>query len=275
MKDKWIDWCLNKGVWEYITPDVWNGEFDIKVEKEYRISIVTTCMDRLCDLERTLLKNIKDNKDYKNLEFVIVDYNSSDGLGDWIKENYMEMIQKGRMVYVRTEEPQYYSMAHSRNIGFKVATGDVVNSVDSDNLINEGFADYINRLANQQPRKAIFAKGKRMMRGRLGFFKDEFINVLGGYSEDLGDYGSEDHDIVHRAWGLGFKMMWYGGKYCTLIESKKHQTVNYLSKDWKYTEKRNKIISLLNIAWGRFTANRKLHWGKARLVKNFSEELEI
>ena len=142
-------------------------------------------------------------------------------------------------------------------------------------ITNAGFATYVNKLANQQPEKAIFAKGKRMLRGRLGFYRNEFIDLLGGYSEDLGSYGSEDHDILHRAWGLGFKMMWYGGGYFGRTKSKKHQTTNYLEKDWRYTEKRNKLISLFNIASGRFKANRRLHWGKANLIKNFTEEISI
>ena len=275
IKDEWIDWCINKGVWEYVEPNIWNGKFTTEVTKQYKISIVTTCMGRLHDLKQTLPKNIEDNKDYENIEWVLVNYNSPDGMEEWVKANFMDMIETGKLVYVHTTEPVYYSMAHSRNIGFKVATGEIINSVDGDNLTNKGFATYVNKLANEQPRKAIFAKGKRMMRGRLGFYKDEFINKLGGYSEDLGDYGSEDHDIVHRAWALGYRMMWFGGKYCTLIKSKKHQTTNYLSKDWKYTESRNKVISLLNIAWGRYKANNKLHWGKANLVKNFTEEISI
>lgn len=274
-KEEWLDWGLNKGVWENITWRIWNGKFNTEVTKKFKISIVTTCMGRLRDLKLTLPKNIEDNKDYKDLEFVIVDYNSDDGVGDWIKKNYSGMIDDSKMIYCRTTEPEYYSMAHSRNIGFKMATGDIINSVDADSFTKEGFATFVNKLANQQPANAIFAKGKRMLRGRLGFFKEEFIDVIGGYSEDLVGYGSEDHDIMHRAWALGFKLMWYGGAYFGRTDSRKHQTKNYLSKDWRYTERRNKIISLYNILNGRLKANKKVHWGKAHLEVNFKEEIDI
>lgn len=274
--EEWINWALNDGLWNRIKDrEIWDGKFTKEVTKNYKISIVTTCMGRLKDLMQTLPKNIEDNSDYDNIEFVIVDYNSPENEGGWIKHTYSDMIESGKMIYCRTDEPKYYSMAHSRNIGFKIATGEIINSVDADNYTNKGFATYINQLANEQPRKAIFAKGKKMLRGRLGFYKDEFINELGGYSEDLVSYGHEDHDIVYRAWVLGYCMMWYGGKYFSKTSSRKHQTINYLEKDWKHTEKRNKIISYYNIISGRLKANNKLHWGKAKLVVNFDKEVEI
>ena len=234
-------------------------------------------MGRLFDLKKTLPQNIEDNIGYDNIEFVIVDYNCPDNTGEWIKDNFYDMIKEGKMIYCRTEEPNKYSMSHSRNIGFKIATGDIINSVDADSYTKRGFANYVNRLANAQPEKAIFGKGKRMLRGRLGFYKNEFIKELGGYDEILGDigYGSEDHDILARAWGLGYKLMWYGGKFFCRTESKKHQTDNYDNKDWKHTENINKLISFFNIYRGRYKANQKRHWGKAHLTVNFEKEIDI
>jgi hypothetical protein len=167
-------------------------------------------------------------------------------------------------------------MAHSRNICFKLANGLLVNSVDADNFINPGFFDYLNKLAHQQPEKAIFAKGKRSLHGRLGFYKHEFIDLLGGYDEGLLGYGAEDHDLMHRAWGLGFSLLWYGGQfYKGTPNHRKHQTENFDEKDWKYTECRNKVISLFNLTYGRFKANSKREWGKATVVKNFKEVMQI
>ena len=128
-KEEWINWGINDGMWELLPFEnraIWDGTIDTEVKKQYRISIVTTVMGRLHDLSKTLPQNIEDNSDYENLEFVIVDYNSPDKEGEWIKENYMDMIESGKLIYVRTDEPQYYSMSHSRNIGFKVATGEII-----------------------------------------------------------------------------------------------------------------------------------------------------
>lgn len=271
-----FDEILKSHGWmQFVKPIFWDGKFNKKVTKQYKISIVTTCMNRLNELKVTLPKNMENNIDYDKLEFVIIDYNSQDGVGDWIKENLQKHIDSGRLSYYRTTEPVSYSMSHSRNIGFKVATGDIICSVDGDAFVNKGFATYLNLMANQHPKMAFFAKGKKRLRGRLCFYKKEFVNILGGYDEGLTGYGSEDHDLMHRAWGSGMTMMWFGGKYHTNLPSKKHQITNFDEKDWKYTEKRNKIISAFNLYWERWYANKKKHWGKAHLTKNFKEEIDI
>lgn len=254
--------------------DVWDRTFDKPISKEYKISICTTVMGRLHDLKVTLPKNIEDNKDYDNVEFVILDYNSQDGLGDWVKSEMEDHLSTGKVVYFRTEEPEFYSMTKSRNLAFKCATGDIVNNVDADSFTNEGFVSYLNKVANQKPERAIFAKGKKMLRGRLGFFKDDFINLLGGYDEAIEHYGHDDHDLMNRAWAQGFKLMWWGGEYYDCVEGhKKHQTENMKQPDWKLTEIQNKLISAKNIIAGKLKANEGKEWGKGTLIKNFNEEI--
>ena len=260
----------------------WRGEFSQDIKKEYKISFCTTCMGRLYNLKETLLKNIENNKDYSNLEFVILDYNSNDGLGEWVKQNIMEYIESGRVVYYRTDEPEYFSMSHSRNIAFKVATGDIVNNLDSDNYTfnlhdkrSECWAAHLNRMANDCSEKVIFAKGKRAIRGRIGFYKKEFINILGGYDENLFGYGNDDHDLVYRAWALGFTMYWWGGKYYNRIKTSRQERNQNMERHWKVTEDENKIKSAVNLDDGRFKANHDKKWGNAILVKNFSDVIEI
>ncbi len=274
------DWFVRKQPLKY---DFWDGKFRNAVKKEHKITFITTCMGRLYNLKDTLPVNIKDNADYKNLEFLVLDYNSDDNLGDWMKENMSEEMASGRVSYYRTKEPTEFSMAHSRNIAFKLATGDIVNNLDADNFtinqhgnpIKECWAAYLNRMANEQNERVIFAKGKTGMRGRIGFFKQEFIDLLGGYDENLLGYGHDDHDLVYRAWELGFTMYWWGGQYYHRIKTARQEKDTNLARPWKVTEKENKIKSAKNLEEGRFKANEGIHWGKAKLIKNFSEEIEI
>ena len=261
---------------------IWNGNFTKDIKKQYKISFCITCMDRLYNLKQTLPVNIEDNEKYSNLEFVILDYNSKDGLGKWVKNNMMEHIESGKVSYYRTDEPKYFSMAHSRNIAFKVAQGEIVNNLDADNYTfsskrstEECCASYINRLANQQKEKVIFSKGKRAMHGRIGFYKKEFIEMLGGYDEGLKGYGHDDHDLVQRAWALDFSMFWWGGQYCSRIKTSRKEKDKNMQRPWKETENENKAKSAKNIEAGIFKANQGKHWGKARLIKNFKEEMEI
>ena len=262
---------------------IWDGKFTKNIRKIYKISFCTTCMDRLYNLKETLPKNIKDNREYPYLEFVVLDYNSQDGLGQWMKDNMMEYIKSGRLSYYRTEEPKYFSMAHSRNIAFKVATGEIVNNLDADNYTIDASGKqpidplpfYLNRMANERPRKTIFAKGKKGMHGRVGFFKDEFIEELGGYDEGLLGYGHDDHDIVQRAWALNYSMYWWGGKYFSRIKTGGKEKNKNMERPWKETENKNKYKSARNIEAGIYKANQGKHWGKAKLIKNFCEEMEV
>lgn len=166
-------------------------------------------------------------------------------------------------------------MSHSRNVAFLAAAGEIVNNVDADNWTNAGFAAYVNRLANQCPRKAIFAKGKRLLRGRIGFFKDEWVD-MGGYDERFEGYGYEDIDILHRAWTAGYTLMWYGGDYVHRLETLPHMKVARMkNQDGAQTAEAHKALSEKNIEQGRYRVNDGFRWGAAWLVKNFKEEIEV
>lgn len=263
-------------------PQFWDGKFTKTTVKNYKISFCTTCMDRLYSLKETLPYNIKDNSSYPHLEFVVLDYNSKDNLWEWMKNNMSHEIETGLVAYYRTTEPKHFSMSHSRNIAFRVATGDIVNNLDADNYTShrqypppECWATYLNRFANEQAEKVIFAKGRRAMHGRIGFYKKEFIDLLGGYDEELLGYGHDDHDLVKRAWSLGFTMFWWGGQYCARIKTSRREKDMNMERHWKITEDENKIKSAKNIELGRFKANKGRHWGKAKLIKNFREEIDI
>lgn len=253
---------------------IWDGKITKPTTAQYKISLCTTCMDRGFDLKETLPKNIKDNENYPNLEFVILDYNGKDNLGQWVKKNLMEHIESGRVVYYRTETPKFYSMTKSRNIAFKLASGDIVNNVDADNFVKEGFVDHLNIMANQFSEKVIFSKGKNLIRGRLGFWKHEFIDTLKGYDEKIEDYGRDDHDLMYRALMAGFTLAQYGGKYFEKTASKSHQTENMRTKDWKLSELRNELHMLKNIS-KRIVRGNQAEWGQDTVIKNFTEEIVL
>ncbi len=251
--------------------NTWDEKFTKPIIKSYKISICTTVMNRMGDLKRTLIHNMKSNVDYKNIEYVILDYNSTDGLEEWMFTNLKKFIDAGIIMYLKTTEPQYYDMSHSRNVAFLAATGDIVNNVDADNYTLEGFATYINKMANEQPTKALFAKSRQKLRGRLGFFKSDFIH-LGGYDENLKGYGHDDGDLFNRACEMGFRLMPFRQYFAQVDDHKKHQEGNY-EKEWWDTEGRNRMITFTNLICKEFIANKGKTWGKANLIKNFKDPI--
>ena len=267
----------------------WDGQFSHEVTKNHKICICTNVKDRTRDISITLPKNIKALSKYPNVEFNLLNYDDNSGLDDWIKKNMMEHIESGLLKYYKVlDKIPFYSMSHSRNVCIRLAGGldnashdVIINQVDADNdltppkPIDDDFATYVNKLAHELPEKAIFGKGKRLMHGRIGFYKDEFL-MLGGYDEGLSGYGHDDRDLYNRAMLLGYKLAWYGGTYSKRMNTPiKHKVENMEHKDYRYTEDMNKLISMDNLEDGKYITNIGRHWGKANILKNFTEEFSI
>lgn len=268
-------------IWEEYDWDMWKPKEEPVPEEtdNYRkISICTTCMNRLHDLMITLPVNLYHNQEYPFVEFVLLDYNSQDGLEDWVRRYMMDHIKSGRLVYAKTTEPKHYAMSHSRNVAMKIASGDIVNSVDADNFTGPGFIDLINRLAEIQPKKAAFVKGKRMMHGRIGFYKKEWL-ALGGYDEDLYSYGFDDHNLLYRAMANDCKLMWwghFGKRYSERIRtphSKKMSNMEHKNRKW--CEEENRRITMEKLERNELVVNQDRHWGKAHVTINFERELDL
>jgi hypothetical protein len=261
--------------------DVWDPAREPlpPVPKVYReISLCTACMNRLHDLMITLPVNIYHNRDYPQIEFVVLNYNSRDKLNEWMKDYMMSYIRAGILVYVHTTEPDFFAMSHSRNVAFKVATGHIVSNVDADNFTGRGFAEALNLLAEVRPEKAVFAGAIHMTHGRLGFYKDEWL-ALGGYDENLLGYGWDDNNLLLRALNAGFKAMtwrrWKGG-FDDRIATPERDTVRYMEHPYsRFTQCVNKRITYRNLERRELVANEGKHWGKARLTRNFEDIMEI
>ena len=91
-------------------------------------------MNRLHHLKETLLKNIEDNISYGKLEFILLDYNSSDGLEEWVKSKLAKYIDNGILKYHRTSEPKSFHRSHSRNVALKLGSGDILCNLDASKL---------------------------------------------------------------------------------------------------------------------------------------------
>ena len=256
---------------------IWDGQFTKPVTKNYKVSICTTIMDRLSDLKQTLPKNIQDNLDYPNVEFVVLDYNSTrDDVGKWIKDEMMGWVEMGVLNFYRTSEPKFYDMSHSRNVAFLAASGEIVNNVDADAYTNKGFATFINRLANEQPKMAMFAKSKQLLRGRLGFYKKEFVELLAGYDEKhCTGYGHDDQNLMNRAWESGLKMLAFRAPFVGIVEGHVKKQPGRYEEKMEITEAQNRFMSYVDLIMKKFKANEGVIWGKAKLIKNFKEEIEV
>lgn len=168
--------------------------------KKYKISLCTVCMNRLHHLKVTLPKNIEDNLKYGNVEFVILDYNSSDELEVWIKTEMAKYLEKGIVNYFKTDEPTFFLRSHAKNVVSRCASGEIICNVDADNFTGKGFVDYVNNEFNKS--QAIFMatninNTSRDSGGRICMKTSDF-HKISGYDESMTGYGFEDEDLKYR-----------------------------------------------------------------------------
>ncbi|MEO8948269.1 MAG: glycosyltransferase [Mucilaginibacter sp.] len=184
------------------------------INGNYKISFCVVCMNRLHQLKQTLLQNIQDNEDYNELEFIVLDYNSKDGMQEWVKDNMGEYISNGRLIYYKTNDPESWSPSHSKNLAFKLATGDIVCSIWADYYTGKGFAKYVNEMFNADSNIVLtpidFHKTQKKYNppgdvlGKVCVKREDFIKIK-GFDERMNKHGFEDYDFINRLEMIGVK----------------------------------------------------------------------
>lgn len=177
---------------------------------QHKISCCTVCMNRTMHLKETLLRNIADNAGYSPQEFVLLNYGSSDNLHEWAQQTLGPYINAGLLVYYHNPEPTYFHMSHAKNMAFRLASGDILCSIDADNFTGAGFTTYVNHSFHEEPAAFLspagIGPGKKWwdVQGRICLKKEDF-RQLHGYDERVMDYGYEDQDFKSRLLALGRK----------------------------------------------------------------------
>lgn len=239
---------------------------------EKAFSICTTCMDRLHDLRLTLPQNIEDNADYENLEFVLLDYGSKDGLGDWVRNEMMSYIQSGRLSYYRCEA-KYFCPNHSRNVSFRLAKGELVANVDADNFTHTGYIKRLNECASVDDKKLLIISedflepgcDTLLLKGRFALYKND-INRLRGFDEDLDKgFGNDDINFVFRAMLDGFRLVRFEKSYNAdrLPTTVEERIALVEDKNYDKIQRRNGRITARKLSQGKVSVNKGRPWGQS------------
>ncbi|HEY3405719.1 MAG TPA: glycosyltransferase family A protein [Ohtaekwangia sp.] len=260
---------------EKLPPEI----FDANLPK-LSVSFCTTCMNRLFHLKQTFISSIQDNINYPNVEFVLINYNSQDGLEEWAQKTLKPYIDKGIVNYYRTPEPKSFHISKAKNLAHKVAKGDIVVNLDGDNFAGKDFAFYANYIMQKRGDNTIFQFKKAPFwgtEGRIVLMKKYFME-LGGYDESLEGIGHEDHDLMDRGKAIGMK---YENiqienflHYLSNTTKEKSQNVADNPDNYYGYESRNRVRSQENIAAGKVKANPD-GWALFPLYKNFSAEARV
>jgi glycosyltransferase involved in cell wall biosynthesis len=164
-------------------------------------------MGRLHHLKQTLLQNITDNEDYSDLEFLVLDYNSPDGLETWIKTEYKSLIDSGQLAYYRESTATEFKRSHAKNMAHCLATGQIVMNLDADNWTGKKWAIQLNEKFEIEQHLIIRVGGSDKddvaksrhegAYGRIALQHDDFHRIR-GYDELMYGWGFEDNDLLNR-----------------------------------------------------------------------------
>ena len=222
-----------------------------------KITFCITCMNRMEHIKATLHKNIQDNYLVDDVEFVLLDYNSADGLSEWVADNCADYIKEGILTYYQTFTPTAYHRSHSRNMAFKLANAELVCNLDADNFLGEGFASF---LIDQFKRENnIFCSSNYCIRdviGRICMRKKDYLRVR-GYNEVFDGYGFEDVDLILRLKKSGLKQQVFTNpQYYGAIQ---HPHEDRLSEEDTGKSKYRMFLSYISPFENRYVVIKKDH----------------
>jgi hypothetical protein len=252
-------------------------------------------MNRLKFLKQTIFQNLSDNMGSPH-EFVLLDYNSTDGTGDWVQENLMGFIESGVLTYYREGTAQYWRPSHSRNMCFRLGAGDILCNLDVDNFTGEGFATYlIDVFTRKYDEPKVIANHPNIFEckeegghGRIAMSRRDFY-YYGGYDEEFIGWGEEDNDLNLRCMSMEgvfhrVKIHWRFLKYIKHSNFLRVKHVDFSDLDdpsknpeenKPITRKINRTKSKRDTRNGLYVKNFNKNWGGGTVTKNFTEEIEL
>ena len=174
-----------------------------------RYAFVQTCMGRAHHVRKTLPHNLEaiEGRDF---HILLLDYNSRDGLEDWVRDECAAWIDDGRLVYARTTRPDLFRVAHAKNVATLLGDATVVSNLDADQFVSEAYVDLIEETFGVRcpivMRPDWEEDGYSVLCGRITVFKEDFV-AAGGYEESYVGYCAEDLVLVRRLMTLGVELV--------------------------------------------------------------------
>lgn len=171
------------------------------------ITFCIPCMNRVDDLRKIMPYLIDNANSSPRVEILILDYNSTDNLAQYIKrvQSDGDLAYPNKLTYIKYSGRNYYHMAHARNMACVLAGGEYIISYNADFIAKEGFIKRIREIIEEE--NPVFIKdGTRGLEfcGVIVCKKEEFMDA-GGFDERFEFYGPEDKELVARLTRRGGK----------------------------------------------------------------------
>lgn len=157
------------------------------MENIEKVSIITTCKNRLAHLKQTL----EPMQEQLFSEVIVVDYGCSQGTYEWVKNNFEDI------KVIRVDDDPSWCASRARNIGASYATGKWYLFIDADIKLESDLTKWILENCTE----GNFYTGQEVESLSLtGTFVCEAADFdsIDGYDEAFTGWGGEDLDIYMR-----------------------------------------------------------------------------
>jgi len=220
------------------------------------LSYCVPIRNRVRDFEKAL-PSVLTAAERADVEIVVLDYGSTDNLGDMIASLPLAGETVHRLYYDRP----HFHMAHARNLSILSARGAYVTSSNADTLVSPEFFEVIRTLA--ETGATVMRARRKRYNGVLTFKKAEFV-AAGGFDERFEFYGPEDKDLSERFERRRCRTETFDSElisYITTPEWQKREGYRLDISTNKMAHRMHKVYDE-NVRLGRLTVNDGIEWGK-------------
>lgn len=246
-----------------------------------QISFCITCKNRFHQISQTLGVNLEDNKaDNERVEFVVVDFGSTDGLRDWILQHFQEELRQGYLNYYFTDQMKTWHASLAKNTAHYYAKGTFLVNLDCDNFTGKNGGAYVHSQFLRYGEKLLIHQfnGSKPDNGAYGriAMHSRYFRELGGYDECFEPMGNQDSDLLTRLrdFGLIYKRF-NDPEYSQAIPNTKAAGIQFCESrlSWGQMDRKNHKTSAYNIHTGRLRANHGIFGYRDRMFKYLNNEL--
>jgi glycosyltransferase involved in cell wall biosynthesis len=228
------------------------------------------------------MQNLEDNfVDNTHIEFVLVDFGSTDGFRDWIRfQNFKKYNEHGYFKYYETDRLNSWHASVAKNTAIHYSTGKIVVTLDCDNFTGIRGGDFVINQFEKHNYNCVLHQFDQTAQngnfGRIGLTKNKF-NQLGGYDQSLLPMGYQDWDLLKRAESTG-------SKYINMMDDKYNKAIlnsggkklsiantqtQHKALGWTEMNRINKLKSQHNIYREQFIANKGYYGLRADVRRIF------
>lgn len=236
------------------------------------VSLCVSVKDRLDHLQKTILLNLANNREYRNCELLLLNYSCPNlETEKWIKDALGAEIATGRVNYYYYPDSTTFDRSHARNLAFRLSKGDIICNIDADNFTGVGFAAYVSAVLSNDNTFLCGPRDGRGLGGRICVKRKDW-EFVGGFDERFKGYGPEDRDLTNRLClaGLDKKIILNEG-FCKSIAHSNELRMRHhdgvFRKEYENIAKQNMETRTINPNGASF--------GRGRVMKNFSKWIDV